>query len=207
MRVRQILLVITVAVVPSAAPAAWYGGASLGVTSFDHDLASFDDGSIISGRVDDSDSGWKVYGGYRLLPFLGLELGYVDLVNEFDLRTTFRGVSDGSGFLFDPGDVSVDIDEPAGYYAAAVGRLPIGTKFAAFAKLGFINWSADITTVSGGLATVRGDDGFSTMHGIGAELRVIRWLRVRAEWESFAQIVRDDVEMISVGVTFGLPVP
>ena len=153
----------------AAGHAAWYGGAALGITSYGYGVGSFDDGSITVGSVDDEDTGWKLFGGYRFVPVFGVEVGYVDLQNDFDGSTTFRGTSDGSGTLYRPGGVSVDVSNPSGWYAAAVGRLP--------------------------------------MMGAGFEYRILRPLRLRAEWERYVDVAGADVDLISVGLSAGLPFP
>ena len=204
--VAKVLLGIALAL-PASAGAAWYGGGALGVTSLGHTVGDFDDGSIVAGRIDDDDFGWKLFGGYRFLPFLGVEAGYVQLAVESDSSPTFSGISDGSGFLYRPGPVTVDIEDPAGFYAAAVGRLPIGTRFAAFGKFGVFNWDADVTTTHLGVVERRGDSGTSTLIGAGFEAKVMPLIRVRAEWESYASVVGGDMDLLSLGVVIGFPFP
>ncbi len=207
MRRLAIAALLAALLAPPALTAAWYGGAAAGLTSLGHTVRDFDDGSILIGDVDDEDYGWKLFGGYRFLPFLGVEAGYVDLVNDSDSTPSFVGFSDGSGPLYRRGPVSVDIDDPTGFYGAAVGRLPIGSRFALFAKLGLFNWSADVTTINLGVAQTIGDSGTSTMAGAGFEAKILPLLRLRAEWERYAEIVRGDVDLISIGIVLGVPLP
>src|SRR5512139_1934709 len=63
-----------------------YIGASVGQAWVDASAgeieAAFatDDGFVASGTtIDDSDTGWKAFAGYRFNPYLALEGGYVDL--------------------------------------------------------------------------------------------------------------------------------
>ena len=73
---------------PAAAQdAGWYIGAAYGMTSFDLDTTG-----ITNPTVDDSDSGFKIYGGFQFNKHLGAEVGYVDAG-----KATFSGKIDEDG--------------------------------------------------------------------------------------------------------------
>lgn len=69
----------------------WYFGASPGQAEYDIDkgeldtlvLDVFDElGAPISGGssdLDDKDTTWSIFGGYRFSPYLAVEAGYVDM--------------------------------------------------------------------------------------------------------------------------------
>ncbi len=81
----------------SADEPGWYGGVSVGLSKIDISFEDWDDGSMTSGSVDDSDVAGKVLVGYRLSDYLSLEAAWSDFGD-----TTFEGVSDpsqgGDGF-------------------------------------------------------------------------------------------------------------
>ena len=64
----------------------FYVGGGIGQSRYDDNLtgqirsayANYPDYSFVSGRLtDDSDQAWKLFGGYRFLPWLGVEFGWV----------------------------------------------------------------------------------------------------------------------------------
>jgi hypothetical protein len=97
-------------------------------------------------------------------------------------------------------DETVDGDrleiDTNGVSLSAVGFLPIGP-VDLFARVGAINWSADLKSPLG----TDSDDGTDLAYGVGAQFRV--WsLGIRAEYEQFDISDADTVDMISVGVTW-----
>ena len=91
--------------------------------------------------------------------------------------------------------IETDVD---GFSASLVGFVPIGP-VDAFARIGAIDWSADVQ--SSGLNLRDSDDGTDLTYGIGAQFRV--WsLGIRAEYEVFDLGDADNVDLISLGVTW-----
>lgn len=74
--------------------------------------------SVEGPNVDDSDTGFKIYGGYEINPMFALEIGYMDFG-----KATFTG-----------GSVEVDA-----FYGAAVGRLEFTKGLTGVGRLGFAN--------------------------------------------------------------------
>lgn len=130
---------------------------------------------------DASDTSYKLIAGWRFLDWFSVEANYVDLGTASDRIEGQRIETDVSG-------VSL----------AAVGFLPIGP-VDLFAKLGAINWNADVAAPGTGLSG--SEDGTDFAYGIGAQFRV--WsLGLRAEYERFDVSDADTVDLISVGVTW-----
>ena len=102
----------------------FYVGAGLGNFAADSQ-------SIANGRdFDGSDFGFKVFGGYKFMPYLAVEGEYIDggePDDNYDSGTDQLSISIGM----------------SGFVGSAVGILPIGENFDVFAKLGFIYWDAD----------------------------------------------------------------
>ena len=203
----SLLTVIIVLCGACAMPAAWaedngwYIGGGYDDADFDLSLSDFDDGSLTSGSVDTSDSGWKLFGGYRFNKLFSVEAGYVDLNNDFDNETTFNGVSNGTGPLFAAGLVNVDI-QPTGFFVEGVGSVPIVAGLARFGKIGVLSWDADITIGdSGGVRDVN-DDGTDLMYGVGFEYRFEVGLALRGEWERFTDVPDEDIDLVSAGISY-----
>jgi hypothetical protein len=153
-----------------------YLGASVGQSS-----VQFDD--TIGGEsfnFDASATGFKAIAGWRFIDWLAVEANYVDLGSGDD-------TIDGERLETDINGVSL----------AAVGFVPIGP-VDLFAKVGAINWNADLQTDSFGSLS---DDGTDLTYGLGAQFRV--WsLSIRGEYEIFDIDGPDDVDMFSIGVTW-----
>jgi hypothetical protein len=130
---------------------------------------------------DASATGFKAIAGWRFLDWLAIEGNYVDLGSGDDKVLGQQIESDVNG-------VSL----------SAVGFVPIGP-VDLFARVGAINWNADLKAP--GLGVDASDDGTDLTYGIGAQFRV--WsLSLRAEYEQFDISDADNVDLISVGVTW-----
>src|SRR5689334_10895970 len=90
----------------------FYAGASIGTTKLSDD--SFENSGI---DVDDSGTGFKLFGGYAFNKNLAVELSY------FDLGKVNGGFSDP--FI---GEVTFDVGV-SGLNASVVGRLPVSETF------------------------------------------------------------------------------
>ncbi len=166
----------------AAAPGFYLGG-SVG-SSFVQDEDQIDLGDRIeSFHIDDNDFAWKGYAGIDILPWLGVEGGYVDFGNVDESRSTVR--------------VKSSLD---GWDAFAVGTIPIAF-VDLFAKVGIISYNLDVN-----LDTDRGQDHVSSSnediaYGVGAAFNFGK-LAVRAEAERFDVSDVDDLYLLSAGITW-----
>ncbi len=148
-----------------ASPAAVFAGADSGF----YIGAGAGEASVKEGSFDESDSAYKIFGGYNIgfIPLVdfAVEGSYVD----------FGSPSDGTG--------SVDV---TGLNAFGLAGLSFGP-FGVFAKAGMINWDLDAGPVS--------DSGTDPAYGLGARF-AIGSFAVRAEYEVYDLDV--DVDMITV---------
>jgi OOP family OmpA-OmpF porin len=154
-----------------------YLGGSVGQSSTEYDQRI--EGTNFN--YDASATGFKAIAGWRFLDWLAVEGNYVDLGSGDDKVLGEKIESDVNG-------VSL----------SAVGFLPVGP-VDLFARVGAINWNADLKAP--GLGINGSNDGTDLTYGIGAQFRV--WsLSLRAEYERFDISDADNVDMVSVGVTW-----
>ena len=169
----------------------WYVGGSFGQTSSDLS-GTLDPGPGFN--TDDSDTGFKVMGGYNIMKFLSVEAAFVDV-----------------------GQVSIQEDVPvpdsltaeaSGFAVEALGIFPFANKFEVFAKAGLYLWDGDATTTGGGGPTTSAsNDGTDPTFGVGFGWNVFNRGQVRVEAERYTLEDSDanlevDVDMYSVGFNF-----
>jgi OOP family OmpA-OmpF porin len=152
-----------------------YIGASAGQSHYRTDCSS-------AFNCDRKDTGFKVYGGGRIYDMLGFELGYTDF-----------GKMQASG-----GDT-----EAWASGLSLVAGIPIGERFAIFAKGGGVYGKTDVRASAASLVQTGHKTGWGTTYGVGAALGVTRAVQVRVDWDrynlDFAGGSRD-VDMVSAGV-------
>ena len=187
MRKISFTAVVALALLVIGAPAAnaggWYVGGSVGQTSADID-GSVNPGPGIS--VDDSDTGFKVLGGYNIMKFLAVEAAFVD-VGQVSVDGTVQGI--GSS-------VTAEAD---GFAVEALGIFPFANKFEVFAKAGLYLWDGDVAI--SGLPSV-GDDGTDPTFGLGFGWNAFSRGQVRVEAERYTLDFVGDVDMYSVGFNY-----
>ncbi|MEE2729794.1 MAG: outer membrane beta-barrel protein [Pseudomonadota bacterium] len=157
----------------------FYLGASLGTAEVDFSDGEGDDEI----EFDDSDTGYKLFGGYNLglLPFLDLavEAGYMDL-------GSVKG---------DIGNFTDNELEAYGWTAYGLGGFNLGP-VGLFAKVGYFAWDSDIDTALGDDSESGTDPAF----GLGAKFQ-LGSIAIRAEYEMF-DLDEVDIDYISVGASY-----
>ena len=176
-------LVLLLIGAPAANAGGWYVGGSVGQTSADLG-GSLDPGV---GTVDDSDTGFKVFGGYNIIKFLSVEASWVDVA----------GVS-----VEEAATESSLTAEADGFSVEAVGIIPFAERFELFAKVGLYKWDGAVTATEAGTQTLdAGDDGIDPIFGVGFGWNAFSRGQVRVEVERYT--LNDmDVDMYSAGFAF-----
>jgi uncharacterized repeat protein (TIGR01451 family) len=203
--------VAALAVVPEEVRAqdrGWYAGAALGQASLDYGASDLTQAlagrgwNIIDPSVDDSDTAWKLYGGFSFNRVVALEAAWVDLG---EVSTRF-------GASVPPNQVDTILGDtlavhPAlgqGAVLSAVFRWEaVPERFSLYARTGLFAWSADIDVdvVSGATGSVSGDDsGVDLMYGLGLEWRLNPRWSLTGEWERYR--LNDWADVPSVGVKY-----
>jgi hypothetical protein len=175
-----------------AAETGWYAGVSMGVSKQDLPASFWIDSPGTTGSVDPQGVVYDVYGGYRLLPNLALEAGYL---HPGDAE--FEGQTDGVRSRWVEGDIRGWV-MTQGVRFQAVGIWPATSTLEVFAKGGlyFFNTESDyfrlITSLNntnvGNSTPVNPvsqfeDDGVYPIGGVGIEWRAWRGWKLRGEWQ------------------------
>jgi hypothetical protein len=100
-----------------------------GVGQFNLKLDDVDQTDEAIESLDDSDTAWKAFAGWRMNPYFSLELAYVDFGRPSD-----RFETAGSG-----GDFSADI---SGFEPSILGTIPLGP-VELFGKVGYLFYDVD----------------------------------------------------------------
>jgi OOP family OmpA-OmpF porin len=133
---------------------------------------------------DDTDSAYKLYGGYQFTPNWGLEIGYNDLGNSYSVK----GAVDGS-----PYTASYKMHN---WYVAGTGTLPLGSGFSLLGKVGAVRNTADLGQVCAGGTCVGAsgsDKHTDVLLGVGAQYNFMSNWAARLEYENYGKMTGDDV--------------
>ena len=174
----------------SAAPlafadAGFYMGAGVGQTSFD-----VGDTAGTGINVDDSDTGFKIYGGYKFNPNFAVEAGYADI---------------GSATMDFPGFFNAEVEASA-LFVDAVGSLPLNEQFSVFGRVGLAMTNTELTVNVPGLGSeTLDDDEAEIKFGLGAQFSFSKNVALRGEWERYVDVGGDntgegDVDVIGLSV-------
>lgn len=153
----------------------FYAGAGIGQFNFEDDvdgLGDFDD-EVEDFSIDDDDNSWKVFAGYRFLPWLSAELNYVDFG-----RTQDEFETGGSS-----GDYTAEL---SGIQPALVATLPLGPVELS-ARVGYlfydIDLELDIDDLSDPESESSSDEALS--YGVGVGVTLFQHLAAKIEYEEF----------------------
>lgn len=182
----------------------WYLGGNAGLAQ-----ATIDDQGITAEllgngftttaiRDNESDFGFKLFGGYQFSRYFALEAGYFNLSKfDFTATTVPAGTLDGSIKL-------------SGLNLDAVGRLPLGKRFSVFAR-GGVNYAEAKDRFSGtGAVNVvqpeRDKRDANYKFGLGLQYDLTDSWGIRAEAERYriddAVGSKGDVDLLSLGLVY-----
>ncbi|KYC28945.1 exported protein of unknown function [Sterolibacterium denitrificans] len=172
----------------------WYGGGGVGVSRVKDDAAG--NGYVIN--RDARDTGYKIFGGYRFTPHVGLEGSYLDLGKE-NFNWRYNANESGVGTI-----------AARAFSLAAVGRLPVGSGFSLLGKLGVANLQAKYRenwSQLGYSGTISQNHSKTVAtYGVGAEYAIDQNLSMRAEYEAFDKAKANGVgiktNLLSVGLEY-----
>lgn len=156
---------------PLAGFAQFYLGAGAGQASY-QDIDQVESACAGIGATctaDDTDTGFKVFAGYRFGQFLALEGGFVDL-----------GESVANSAPPTPATASLSAQ---GGFIALLPQIPIGPVGAIFGRIGLSGIDAELTASGGGGSLSDSTGAAGLVLGVGGEIHLTDTVSVRAEWE------------------------
>ncbi len=152
----------------------FYGGFSLSTS--DTDRCSYH-------GVDCKGNGWKLFGGYKFTPNVGVEGGYYRLFRR-----------DGTS-----GNDYVTLNA-TGMALSAVGSMPLNSQTEVFGKAGFMTWDLNGKLTNGVDSGQVNSGGTDVLLGVGAGYKLTENWGIRGEYEHVGGDLKAGI--YSVGTTF-----
>ncbi|MCG8636564.1 MAG: outer membrane beta-barrel protein [Desulfobacterales bacterium] len=181
----------------------WFLGAGYIDSEFDTGVSSLTG----TASLDDEDSGFKVFGGYQLNPYVGFELSYADFgTSTLKGNTGDTFVLNGTAYEFTRDNANVEVDT----WAATLGAVfsaPLdkitGKDYlkwvTPFAKVGGFYWDAEAEATANGVdRSTDSDDGFDFYYGGGLQINLHRHFAISGEWIKYN--ADDDIDTLSANV-------
>ena len=172
----------------------FYVGGALGQAQA-RDFCDRITGVAFAGGCDDKDTAWKVFGGYQINRYFGVEVGYADF-GEFPASGTVLGF---------PAAASA---EATAFELLGIGTFPFTQRLSGYAKAGGFRWDVDTVAAVGAVARGGSDDGIDFTYGLGLKYDFTRNLAARFEFQRYNNVGetnttgQSDVNMWSVGLMF-----
>jgi OOP family OmpA-OmpF porin len=142
--------------------------------------SSVDDNSV---PIDEDATGFRLAAGYQFIPWLAVDLGYVDF-------GTFEATFD------DPFGPPITAKASAdGLELGLIGRVPLGDKFAITARAGMYWWDSKV--VAGGMTEHDSDNDFT--YGLGVELALNQTFVLTGAWQNYKSS-GVDIDLLTLGL-------
>lgn len=158
----------------------WYGGIATGQSRIDFggSLLPVAGATVSTVTKNDTDTAYKVFGGYRVNRHLAMEAGFTDFGN---FSATRRIIAPAAG------SVTSNVKSNGAHFDI-LGIIPASEQFEVFGRLGIIRTRTtnDISTTGAAVLTVPAhstDYNVSPRIGVGAQLNFSRALGLRVEFE------------------------
>jgi OOP family OmpA-OmpF porin len=152
-----------------------------GVGQFDIEIDGADGIDEAIGRLDDSDTAWQAFIGWRLNPYIALQAAYVD----------YGGPEDDISTSGSSGNYRAEL---AGFAPSIIGSLPLGPVELS-AKLGYYFYDLDITANIDDPTDLdfdSSDSGEDVFYGVGVGATFFERLHAKLEYEKIDLERADD---------------
>ena len=194
----------------SAQDSPWYIGGSIGQSRVKLDTGGLSRDLAAAGMANngfsanETDTGFKLFGGYRFHPNFAVEGGYAEL-GKFSASgtvTTFNFVP------IVPLPTKVTIEVGQGLHLAVVGNVPLANQFSVFGRLGAYNMRTEMKVTVSGISSSESARNTGFLLGAGVGYDFTRNVGMRVEWEQFNKVGdkdktgQGDVGLLSVGLVY-----
>lgn len=169
-------IALAFACVPAMAESGFYAGLGLGQVTLEDSIAGIE--------IEATDTGFKLFGGYRFNEYASIEAAYLDAGTPDDRVSGVTIESDASAIQ-----------------ASAIWQVPIGDRFEAYARGSFFAWEAENTATDGRIFVTQNNEGTDFGYGIGGAFDVTPRFGLRAEFEG-AHMDGTDLRVLSIGGVF-----
>jgi OOP family OmpA-OmpF porin len=180
----SLLLAVACITTALAADTGIYLGGNVGQSRTSLDAGSINASILSAGftaastSTQSTDTGYKLFGGYRFHPNFAMEAGYFSLGTVSFTTTTLPAAT-----------ITGSAKNSSGYNLDAIGIIPLAESFSLFGRVGVQNSKTELTataSAAGALATASTNNSKSNYKaGLGAEYSVTKNAGVRAEWERY----------------------
>jgi OmpA-OmpF porin, OOP family len=182
---------------PAQSQNSFYMGVSVGQTKIDTGVS----GLTGTASLDESDTGYKIFGGYQFDQIWGVELQYADfgkasLKGNNGDRFTFEGTQ--YEFLANNSEVSVKAKSLG---AAIVAGYNVSSVVRPYVKLGLHRWDSDASVSSNAGNISISDNGTDPFYGIGVQFSITDQLAARIEAEHY-KYDREKAQLISAALMY-----
>ena len=196
----------------AAAESGFYVGLTIGesstaVSKSELDRAMAEEFNLIESSLDDGDTAYGAVIGYRFLPYLAAELGWLDLGDVVDYRASLAVISISVSSL----DVRARASS-SGPMVSALGILPLGDAWEIFGRAGLLfsdnKLTVGVSDFYQSFSTSDSDRDEDAVVGIGAAVNFADHWAVRAEYTrifdagSEETTGEEDVDLIGLTVTY-----
>ena len=164
-----------------------------GLSQYSNDFVRSSFGAPTLVSSENISTGFKVFGGYQVNKYFGVEVGFVDF-NDVKSYSTVSG----------PRSVYTTVQNDA-WTLAAVGTLPVTKSFSVFGKLGASSWSSNLKSIAtdsiGFQASEReGKNGYDAFYGLGVSYALVEnMVDLRAEIERY-KLDSADISLLTTGL-------
>ena len=180
-------LMLAALALPAAAQGNAYAGISIGQSKnakYCEDLAA------LGVPCDETDTSFRIFGGYQFHPNVAVEAGYADL-GEASLSGTF---------LSAPASAT---GEAKAWDLVAVLSWPVGNVFSLYGKLGVYRGEARSTGAVGGFGGPRGSETVTDFtYALGGQFNLGRNVGMRGEWQRYNDFSGSNIDVLSLGVLY-----
>jgi opacity protein-like surface antigen len=154
-----------------------------GVGQFNVQIDDVDQTDEAIERLDDDDTAWKAFVGWRMNPYFALELAYID----------FGGPSDSFDASGSSGDFQVEL---SGFAPYVIGTIPVGP-LELFGKVGYYFYDVDASVdLDNGPDLDSSSSENDLLYGAGVGFTLFQRLNARLEYEKIDSDLVDDADAI-----------